>query len=200
MSQAAASAFMDQRAHPRVPLILPATVHVEGFEGFACMVTDISGGGAGVQYLDTAPSAECVARLVIDEFGTFDGITVRGGADRCGIRFVQGEAERNNLPIKLTLYVEEGLADASQHGRWPTEPRLSLTRTTGIQEKCDVLCISLQGLTLATEQRPPLGELVRLGRMYGRVIEHLQNGIAIRFLSFVNPALDLSKAAPTPQV
>ena len=188
---------MDQRAHPRVPLILPATVHVEGSDGFACMVTDISGGGAGLQYLEAAPGAECVARLVIEQFGTFEGITVRDGGTWRGIRFVQGETERNNLLAKLTLYVEEGLADASRHGRWPTEPKLSLTRTTGIQEKCDVLTISLQDLTLATEQRPQLGELVRLGRMYGRVTQHLQNGIGIHFLSFVNPAHEGPQAAPS---
>ena len=101
------------------------------------------------------------------------------------MRFLQGEAERNQLLVKLTLYVEEGLADAALHGRWPTEAKLSLTRTNGIREHCDVLRISLQGVFLITEQRPPLQELVKVGRMYGRVAEYLSDGIVISFLNFV---------------
>ncbi len=150
-------------------------------------MTDISGGGAGLQYPDGAPAAGIVAQLAIDEFGTFDGITVRDGGDTRGLRFLNGEAERNHLLIKLTLYVEEGLADASQHGRWPTEAKLSLTRTNGVRERCEVTGISLKGVFLITEQRPPLQELVKLGRMYGRVAEHLPDGIMVRFLSFVQP-------------
>ena len=150
-------------------------------------MTDISGGGAGLQYPDRAPGTDLVAQLALEEFGVFDGITVRTGGDRRGLRFLQGEAERNGLLVKLILYVEEGLADASQNGRWPTEAKLSLTRTNGIREHCEVIRISLQGVSLVTEQRPPLEELVKLGRMYGRVAQHLSDGITVRFLSFVPP-------------
>jgi hypothetical protein len=190
MPQGAGMASTDQRAHPRVPLILPAMLRLASADQFPCMVTDISGGGAGLQFSDCAPGAECVAQLAIEEFGSFDGITVRDSGDKRGLRFVQGEAERNHLLVKLTLYVEEGLIDASRDGCWPAEATLTLTRTTGIHEKCGVLRISLHGVSLATEQRPPVGELVRLGRMYGRVTQHLASGIDICFLSFVNPSPD----------
>jgi hypothetical protein len=190
MPEGTVMASTDQRAHPRVPLILPAILRLASKGQFSCGVTDISAGGAGLQYPGLAPGAECVAQLVIQEFGTFEGITVRDSGDKRGLRFFQGEAERNHLLAKLTLYVEEGLLDAYQHGRLPAQTRLSLTRTTGIHEKCDVLRISLHGVSLATEQRPPVGELVRLGRMYGRVTQHLASGIDIRFLSFVNPTPD----------
>lgn len=177
---------VDQRVYPRVPLILPATLILASQE-LPCLVTDISGGGAGLQYPDCAPGADVNAKLAIDEFGTFDGITVRDSGDTRALRFLQGEAERNHLLIKLILYVEEGLADASQQGRWPTEAKLSLTRTNGIRERCEVIRISLQGVCLVTEQRPPLQELVKLGRMYGRVAQHFSDGITISFLSFVQP-------------
>lgn len=179
-------ASIDQRTHPRVPLVLPATLILPSHE-HPCLVTDVSGGGAGLQYPDQAPGAGIIAQLAIDEFGTFDGITARDGGETRGLRFLQGEAERNQLLVKLTLYVEEGLADASQHGRWPTEAKLSLTLTNGVRERCEVNRISLKGVSLITEQRPPLNELVKLGRMYGRVSEHLPDGIMIRFLSFVQP-------------
>ena len=185
---------IDQRAHPRVPLVLPATLVLPQREGLPCLVTDISGGGAGLQYPDQVPAAELAAQLVIEEFGTFEGITARDSGETRGLRFQPGEAERNHLRVKLTLYVEEGLADAAQRGRWPTEAKLSLIGTNGFTEWCGVLRISLQGVSLVTRQRPPLGELIRLGRMYGRVAEHLPEGLAIRFLSFVRPETE----APNP--
>jgi hypothetical protein len=179
-------ASIDQRAHPRVPLVLPATLILpSSSQELACLVTDISGGGAGLQYPDVAPGPDQMAQLSLEEFGTFEGVTVRDRGDTRGLRFLQGEAERNHLQIKLTLYVEEGLADTSRDGRWPTEARLSLTRTNGIRERCGVIHISLQGVSLVTEQRPPLDELVKLGRMYGRVAHHLPDGITVRFLNFV---------------
>lgn len=175
----------DQRAYPRVPLVLPAFLTLPGAESFACLVTDISGGGAGLNYLDQAPDGEQAATLDIAAFGRFEGVTVRHQGERRGLRFLDGEAERNRLTPKLILYVEEGLAERSDKDPSPAEARLSLTRTTGMRESCDVLDISLEGVRVATGQRPPIGELVRLGRMYGRVSGHLENGIQIGFLNFV---------------
>jgi hypothetical protein len=149
------------------------------------LVTDISGGGVGLQFPEGAPEPDLIAQLTIEEFGVFDGITVRSSGETRGLRFLQGEAERNNLLVKLTLYVEEGLADAARRDRWPTEAKLSLTRTDGMREHCEVARISLQGVFLVTQQRPPLQELVKVGRMYGRVTEHLRDGIVISFLNFV---------------
>jgi PilZ domain-containing protein len=183
------SALMDQRAFPRVPLVLPATLTLPGAESFSCLVTDISGGGAGLNYLDQAPEGERVATLDIGAFGRFEGTTVRDQGERRGLRFLDGEAGRNRSMPKLILYVEEGLAELGETDRWSMQDRLSLVRTTGIRESCDVLDISLQGVSVITGQRPPVGELVRLGRMYGRVTGHLGNGIQIGFLNFVSAGL-----------
>jgi hypothetical protein len=182
------SALMDQRAFPRVPLVLPATLTLPGAESFSCLVTDISGGGAGLNYLDQAPDGERAATLDIGDFGRFEGVTVRDQGDRRGLRFLDGEAGRNRLMPKLILYVEEGLAELGEKDRSPAQDRLSLIRTTGVRESCDVLDISLLGVSVATGQRPPIGELVRLGRMYGRVTGHLGNGVQIGFLNFVGAA------------
>jgi hypothetical protein len=39
---------------------------------------------------------------------------------------------------------------------------------------------------LQTSVRPPLGEIVHVGQTYGRVVDHHDGGIAIRFLK-ANP-------------
>lgn len=189
-------ASIEQRAHPRVPIILPGLLVVSEAETFRCMVTDVSQSGAGLQYQDQVPKAETVARLIIEQFGVFEGVTVRDCGETRGLRFSPGEADRNQLLIKLTLFVEEGVADVSRQERSLTEAKLSMVRTSGIHERCAVQKISLKGVSLATEQRPPVGELVRLGRMYGRVAQHNSQGVAVRFLSFVNPdAIDVTNKA-----
>jgi hypothetical protein len=45
--------------------------------------------------------------------------------------------------------------------------------------------MSLQGVSLRTDSRPPIGEIINLGRTWGRVIRHHQDGIAIQFLELM---------------
>ena len=40
---------------------------------------------------------------------------------------------------------------------------------------------SRSGAAVATDQRPPIGALVTLGKVQGRVVRHLEEGFAIEF-------------------
>ncbi len=46
---------------------------------------------------------------------------------------------------------------------------------------CRVLDLSLGGAALAIEERPAIGEQVRVGRTAGRVVRHTSEGIAVEF-------------------
>jgi hypothetical protein len=48
---------------------------------------------------------------------------------------------------------------------------------------CEVLDLSLSGVSLATDVRPPVGEFVLIGQMAGRVARHHENGIGIEFVA-----------------
>jgi hypothetical protein len=186
--QGASHPIADQRANPRVPLILPARISVGGHPPINCCVTDLSYGGAGIRYeADPAPAADAVAQLQIAGFGVFDGITIRDAGELRGLRFLQGEAERHKLQEKMAKYIERGLSELPDQTA-DLQSSLALHRTNGREERCEVLCITLQGVVLATTQRPTLGELVRLGRLYGRVVRHFVEGIGVEFVSFVNSA------------
>lgn len=56
-----------------------------------------------------------------------------------------------------------------------------LTLRTGECFPCHVRELSLIGALLEVEARPPVGELVVLGRTKGRVVRHTQTGIALEF-------------------
>jgi hypothetical protein len=61
-------------------------------------------------------------------------------------------------------------------------------RANGQVLACDVLDISLDGVSVRTKFRPPVGEIVNLGRTRGRVVRHHQDGIAIQYVREVEKA------------
>jgi hypothetical protein len=57
------------------------------------------------------------------------------------------------------------------------------TRANGDVVNCEVLDLSLSGVSLVTEVRPQIGELVLIGQMAGRVARIHERGIAIEFVT-----------------
>jgi hypothetical protein len=52
---------------------------------------------------------------------------------------------------------------------------------------CRLIDVSLSGAAVATDQRPPLGALVTIGKVQGRVVRHLDEGFAVEFLRLQHP-------------
>jgi hypothetical protein len=57
----------------------------------------------------------------------------------------------------------------------------------GVNLSCRIIDMSLSGAGVATDQRPPLGALVTLGKVQGRVVRHLEDGFAIEFTRMQHP-------------
>lgn len=184
--------FAEQRAHPRVPMAIPAKISIPAEAVVRdCVVTDLSVGGAGLQYSDGPPRAELICLLTISGFGSFEGITTRDNGAVRGVRFLFGEAERRHLQENLIAFIKDGMLAVSelrQRERGPEKSQLGFTRTNGDHHRCEVRDISLLGVFLDTQVRPPIGELVKLTRVYGRVVHHDTDGIGIQFVSFVSDA------------
>jgi hypothetical protein len=179
--------WVEKRGYPRVPTAIPATILVfTEEEAIDCLVTDLSASGAGIQYDRASPSTERVCRLDISWFGTFEGITIRDGGNSFGVRFLIGEAERLHLLGKLTKFVEVGLSPTTDDDTIEMlHPKLLFKTTRGDHHFCEVLNITLRGVYLKSQVRPPLGELVRVGNMYGRINSHHEEGLGVAFVSLV---------------
>ncbi len=52
----------------------------------------------------------------------------------------------------------------------------------GQEHAAELLSLSLGGGRLATDHEPPIGSLIRIGRIIARVVDHLPDGIAIEFV------------------
>jgi hypothetical protein len=72
------------------------------------------------------------------------------------------------------------------------------TRSTGDQIRCEVIDLSLSGVSLRSEFRPPLGEHVLIGHRAGRVARHHEDGIGIEFLGTSLVAGNGSESQPAP--
>jgi len=45
-----------------------------------------------------------------------------------------------------------------------------------------LISLSLGGGRLATDHKPPVGSLIRIGRVSARVVDHFQDGIEVEFV------------------
>jgi hypothetical protein len=171
--------------------MIPGQISVLSME-HDCLVSDLSLGGAGLQFSGEPPCSEAVCVLAMDYFGKFAGITTRDTAASIGVRFLMGETERHQLQLKLTSFINDGLSSVVSSTNSISQSQMSIVLTSGEHHQCDVVNISLRGVSLKTQIRPPVGELIRLGRVYGRVTHHQDEGFALQFVNCLNPKVTTS--------
>ena len=175
----------DRRKYERTKLYLPGQLfNPLNNQASECKVLNLPAGGARVQS-QTEFSEGISLVLNVENIGRFEGITVPQETGHFGIRFIIGERKRGHLVSMLTCLGRSGMADVShlrEHERIPTLVKGSIVSENGKHLTCDVLDISLDGLSVRTKWRPHIGEIVCLGRTHGRVIRHNADSIAIQYV------------------
>jgi len=175
---------LEMRGHERIQTVLDGTLFVRGTSTtLECFVVDISATGVRVRCRTPLRTGTPVI-VFIEGLGRFEAVTSHRAKDSLGIKFTCSEAKRQRLVEKFNGMVEDGQLQSARkrmHQRVPSVSSLRLLCQDGQALECDVLDISLQGLSLKTKGRPPLGEIVKVGHTYGRVVRHHENGIAIFF-------------------
>jgi PilZ domain len=179
----------EQRECTRHQVTLPGKLFVPA-EGttLECQILNLSGGGAGV-HCDEPPPLHTFVVLYIDGFGRFGSVATRYISGELGLHFVCKESQRQLLLDDLLAFLNNGVKPSSRmrrHRRGPSRLSGYLIRPNGDRINYCVLDISLQGASLKTVLRLPIGELINLGSAYGRVVRHHDEGIAIQFLESAN--------------
>lgn len=175
----------ERRRFKRVRVDLPGRMFVPAENRETpCMVIDLSPGGAAIECEgDVPPETQIV--LYIDGFGRFEGAVVSRAAGGFGVRFHCTQLKRERVAEQLTLFANKNLlgeADLRRHDRSPAKGFTRFTRADGETVKCEVLDLSLSGVSLRTNVRPPIGEFVLIGQMAGRVARIHENGIGVEFV------------------
>jgi hypothetical protein len=170
----------------RTRLYLPGQLFDPQSEETAdCKVLRLGPGGADIQCAANFPPGTPLV-LYLSGFGRFEGRAMPRGDGDVELELTIGEAKRDRLIEMLASYATDGILGVTQlrkHQRVPSLATGKIMRQNGEEVVCEVLDISLDGVSLKTKERPPVGEIVKLGRNYGRVTRQHSDGVAIQYVT-----------------
>jgi hypothetical protein len=180
-----ANAGAERRRFRRVRVDLPGRLFVpaDGREA-RCTVLDLSPGGAAIGS-EIIPEAGTSVVLYIDGFGRFEGNVVRCDSEGFGLAFVCTPSKRERTAEQLILFLNKSLVDdhvLRRHERTHQKGFANFTRVDGQIIHGEVTDISVSGVSLKTDIKPPVGEFVLIAQIAGRVVRHDADGIVIEFV------------------
>ncbi len=176
--------WRDQRRHRRVQLTIDARFLLPDQTEHTGAVHDISAGGVALSS-DTKPEVGDKIIVYIDEMGGYEGRVVRTLEVGFSVEFESSPAKRERTVNQLTWVANKptGTAiDDRQYSRKSVSQNSMLLRADGIQLKCSITDMSVGGMAIKIADKPPIGEIIMIGRMEGRVVRHFPEGVGIEFL------------------
>jgi hypothetical protein len=180
----------DRRRHQRVKVNLLGRYMLADRREFPCQVIDMSPGGMALIVPVGGAAGERVIAYV-DHLGRLEGRIARLFANGFAMTISATARKRDKLAAQLTWLANRhilGLPEDRRHGRIvPRNPVGRLIMPNGLNITCRVIDVSESGAGIATSERPPLGTLVTLGKVQGRVVRHLEDGFAIEFTRLLHP-------------
>lgn len=150
----------------------------------ACQVIDVTMNGATFMSEIIPPRGQTIVAY-LEDIGRIEaviGSSVSGGFQ---ISFaLQGSRlERLQHRIQGLRDINKNSPDSRRHARFePSEKVSQIVLSDGRVYACEVLDISISGAAVKTEVMPSVGTFVMLGKMRGRVVRYLDQGVAIEFV------------------
>jgi hypothetical protein len=180
----------ERRRFQRVDVNLLGRYMLADRQEYPCQVVDMSPGGMAL----IAPvSAQIGERVIayIDHVGRLEGVAARLFENGFAMTIAATLRKRDKLAAQLTWLANRHLLASPEdrrHGRFiPKNPMTMLILPNGLNIGCRLIDLSLSGAGVATQQRPPLGALVTLGKVQARVVRHLDEGFAVEFTRLQHP-------------
>lgn len=153
-------------------------------------ISQISPDGATVLTQAQAPTGVKVVAY-IDEIGRTEATVIAQFDGGIALEFISTQARRDKMATKLKWLAENDKEAANQrrHARFePKDSKSHITMPDGRVYQCEVIDISVSGAGIKTEIMPNLGTYVLLGKMRGRVVRYIDDGIAIEFVRPLAPS------------
>jgi PilZ domain-containing protein len=180
----------ERRRFQRVRVNLLGRYMLADRREFPCQVVDMSPGGMAVIAPVNGKAGERVIAY-IDHVGRVEGSIIRQFTNGFAMTIAATARKRDKLASQLTWLANRhvlGLPEDRRHGRIvPRDPVTNLVLPDGKTVNCRLIDMSLSGAGVMTDQRPPIGTLVSLGKTQGRVVRHLEQGFAVEFLRLQHP-------------
>lgn len=179
----------DRRRHKRVNVTLLGRFMRASRQEYPCKLIDISVGGASMMSpVPVTPEEKIVAYF--DHIGGIEGTVVRNFEGGFAIKFIATQHRREKLAAQLTWLINRehfpGLEER-RHERIVPKNTASSLKIGEQLFACQIIDVSISGAAINTEQRPPIGSEVLLGRLRARVMRHHDAGIGVQFLDIQAP-------------
>lgn len=180
----------ERRRFQRVKVNLLGRYMLADRREFPCQVVNMSPGGMAVIAPVSGAAGERIIAYV-DHLGRLEGHVARVFQNGFAMTISATSRKRDKLAAQLTWLANRqilGLPEDRRHGRIvPRSPIGRLILPNGLNVSCRIIDVSQSGAGITTDQRPPVGALVTLGKVQGRVVRHLEDGFAIEFTRLQHP-------------
>jgi hypothetical protein len=197
LDQADDLVFVERRSEPRIIVSIAAHYALANRRDshgnrreFACRIVDISSRAMTL----LVPVNGAVGERVLvhcDEFGKLEGGIIRLLERGFVMQIAAGEEGRRNLAVKIEWYEKNknhDLVDNREHKRIiPKNPHSKLVFQDGSMLQCFVIDMSVAGVAVSADVKPEIGTPLAVGKLIGRVVRHLNDGFAVRFLTLQEP-------------
>ena len=165
-----------------------------------CQVVDITMDGA--TFLTAlAPQAGQAEVAYLEEIGRVEALSsdaVQGGF-RVNFTVTGPRLERQQQRIQWLMDKGAGAPDGRRHARYePSEKVSQISLPDGRVYNCEVIDISVSGAAIKTEVMPSVGTYLMLGKMRGRVVRYIDQGVAIEFVRQLDRGQLPPVAGPAP--
>ena len=180
----------ERRRFQRVKVDLLGRYMLPDRREFPCQVINMSPGGmAVIAPVGGKPGDRVIA--YVDHLGRLEGQIARTFENGFAMTIAATARKRDKLAAQLTWLANRhilGLPEDRRHGRFvPRNPMGRLIMPNGLNLGCRIIDVSQSGAGIATDQRPPIGALITLGKVQGRVVRHLEDGFAVEFTRLQHP-------------
>ena len=174
----------EKRRFTRVKLALIGRYMIEDRREFPCQTIDISVGGLAL----TAPVRGAVGERIvayIETLGRIEGRVARHLDHGFAMTALLSPAKREAVVNKLMWLINHrdlGLPEDRRGER--VEPRRTETLIRlpdGAKFPAQILDLSIFGVAVASETRPPVGSMLHVGSRPARVMRHFEDGLALEF-------------------
>jgi len=176
----------ERRRFQRVKVNLLGRYMLADRREYPCQVIDMSPGGLAMAApVLGAPGERVIA--YIDHIGRLEGRIVRMVDNGFAMTIAATPRKRDKLAAQLTWLANSqilNLPEDRRHDRIiPRRQGARLALPDGTIIPCRVIDMSESGCAvgIAAELRPPVGAPVTIGLVPGRVVRHIEDGLAIEF-------------------
>lgn len=174
----------ENRRFQRVPVTLFGRYMLETRREYPCQTIEMSPGDMTLFAPVKAKIGEKVV-VYLDEIGRFAGVAVRVTETGFAICMSLPPMKRDKLADQLTWFANRNafsLPEDRRHGRIvPLMQRSILRLPDGQEAIVKIRDISLSGVGLETDIKPPIGAHVVIGSTRATVVRHFEGGIGGEF-------------------